>query len=68
MQGSQTERGQTVCQKGPYRLVRHPGYVGGIMFGFRKPLVLGSLGTDPGGDCRAVTHRPYASGRPSVTA
>jgi protein-S-isoprenylcysteine O-methyltransferase Ste14 len=39
----QTERGQTVCREGPYRLVRHPGYVGGILFGLSAPLVLGSL-------------------------
>ena len=39
----QTERGQTVCREGPYRLVRHPGYVGGILFGLSTPLVLGSL-------------------------
>ena len=38
----QTDRGQTVCQEGPYRLVRHPGYVGGILFGLSAPLMLGS--------------------------
>jgi len=39
----QTDRGQTVCQDGPYRFVRHPGYVGGILFGMTTPLVLGSF-------------------------
>ena len=27
----QTERGHTVCSTGPYRLVRHPGYAGGLL-------------------------------------
>ncbi len=39
----QTDRGQTVCKTGPYRFVRHPGYVGGILFGLASPLVLGSF-------------------------
>lgn len=39
----QAERGQTVCRDGPYRQVRHPGYVGGILFGVSSPLILGSL-------------------------
>ena len=39
----QVERGQTVCSDGPYRFVRHPGYVGGILFGLGTPLLLGSL-------------------------
>jgi protein-S-isoprenylcysteine O-methyltransferase Ste14 len=26
----QTDRGHTVCTSGPYRWVRHPGYVGGL--------------------------------------
>jgi protein-S-isoprenylcysteine O-methyltransferase Ste14 len=39
----QTERGQTVCQEGPYRYLRHPGYLGGLLFGLSSPLVLGSL-------------------------
>ena len=38
----QTERGQTVCRKGPYRFCRHPGYLGGVLFGLATPLVLGS--------------------------
>lgn len=38
----QTDRGQTVCQKGPYRFCRHPGYLGGLLFGLATPIVLGS--------------------------
>lgn len=39
----QTDRSQVVCQEGPYKFVRHPGYVGGILFTFLTPLLLGSL-------------------------
>lgn len=39
----QLDRGQTVCREGPYRYVRHPGYVGGILFALAMPLLLGSL-------------------------
>lgn len=39
----QTERGQTVCQTGPYRCVRHPGYVGAILQSLAVPFLLGSL-------------------------
>lgn len=39
----QTERGHTVVTTGPYRLVRHPGYCGGIVSWLASPLVLGSL-------------------------
>jgi len=38
----QTERGQSVCREGPYRFCRHPGYLGGLLFGLATPLVLGS--------------------------
>lgn len=38
----QTERGQTVCREGPYRFCRHPGYLGGLLFGLSTPIVLGS--------------------------
>jgi len=38
----QTDRSQTVCKDGPYRWVRHPGYISGILFGLSTPLVLGS--------------------------
>jgi len=39
----QEERGHTVCNTGPYRFVRHPGYVGSILQSMAIPLVLGSL-------------------------
>jgi protein-S-isoprenylcysteine O-methyltransferase Ste14 len=38
----QTDRGQSVCREGPYRFCRHPGYLGGLLFGLTTPLVLGS--------------------------
>jgi len=38
----QTDRGQTVCKDGPYRFVRHPGYVGGFLFTVTVGLMLGS--------------------------
>jgi len=39
----QKERGHTVCKDGPYSYVRHPGYVGGIIYTLAFPLVLGSF-------------------------
>ncbi len=38
----QSERGHTVCRSGPYRYVRHPGYVGFIFQALGIPLLLGS--------------------------
>jgi protein-S-isoprenylcysteine O-methyltransferase Ste14 len=38
----QSDRGQSVCREGPYKYCRHPGYLGGLMFGLATPLVLGS--------------------------
>ncbi len=38
----QADRGQTVCNTGPYRYVRHPGYVGGILMALGMGVVLGS--------------------------
>lgn len=38
----QADRGQSVCREGPYRFCRHPGYLGGLLFGLTTPLVLGS--------------------------
>jgi protein-S-isoprenylcysteine O-methyltransferase Ste14 len=38
----QTDRGHTVCKAGPYRYVRHPGYVGGILMALGMGIVLGS--------------------------
>ena len=39
----QKDRGQIVAQQGPYRFVRHPGYVGYILFTLSTPLALSSL-------------------------
>ena len=39
----QTEREQVVIQNGPYRFVRHPGYLTGIFLGIGTSLVFGSL-------------------------
>lgn len=39
----QTDRGQTVCSTGPYRFVRHPGYVGTVLQALGLPFLLGSL-------------------------
>jgi protein-S-isoprenylcysteine O-methyltransferase Ste14 len=39
----QTERGQKVIDVGPYAIVRHPGYVGGILFCVGTALCLGSV-------------------------
>jgi protein-S-isoprenylcysteine O-methyltransferase Ste14 len=41
----QQERGHAVCDSGPYRWVRHPAYIGTILFELMAPLVLGSLWT-----------------------
>lgn len=38
----QKERGHTVATGGPYRYVRHPGYVGTILFELATPVMLGS--------------------------
>ena len=39
----QEERGHTVCTTGPYRIVRHPMYVGVIVTILGVPVLLGSL-------------------------
>ena len=41
----QTDRGHEVCDSGPYRFVRHPGYAGNILPPFGIALALGSLWT-----------------------
>ncbi|WP_428261371.1 methyltransferase family protein [Haliangium sp.] len=38
----QTERGHEVCDSGPYRFVRHPGYAGNLVAVVGIPLVLDS--------------------------
>lgn len=39
----QTERQQTVVSDGPYRFVRHPGYLGTMLFYLATPFMLNSL-------------------------
>lgn len=39
----QTDRGHTVVMSGPYRIVRHPMYVGAILMYLATALVLGSM-------------------------
>jgi protein-S-isoprenylcysteine O-methyltransferase Ste14 len=39
----QTDRDQQVMTGGPYQYVRHPGYVGAILYNVVTPLILGSL-------------------------
>ena len=39
----QSDRGQQVCRNGPYRFVRHPGYVGFFIQALSVPILLGSL-------------------------
>jgi len=41
----QKERGHHVVDSGPYRWVRHPGYVGGLLAAFGTPILLDSLWT-----------------------
>jgi len=38
----QTERGHRVVTSGPYRLIRHPGYLSGVVGYLAMPLILGS--------------------------
>jgi protein-S-isoprenylcysteine O-methyltransferase Ste14 len=38
----QEDRGQTVIDTGPYAIVRHPGYIGGVILGLAMALMLGS--------------------------
>ncbi len=41
----QTDRGHHVVDTGPYRWVRHPGYLGGLLAAFATPILLDSLWT-----------------------
>ncbi|MDH3431736.1 MAG: isoprenylcysteine carboxylmethyltransferase family protein [Gammaproteobacteria bacterium] len=41
----QSDRGHVVCDSGPYRFVRHPGYAGNILALFGIVLALGSVWT-----------------------
>ncbi len=51
----QTERGHKVCTSGPYRFVRHPGYVGLVAQCLAAPVLLGSLwALIPGGSAAVL--------------
>lgn len=39
----QKDRAQKVVQEGPYKYMRHPGYLGGILMALSMALILGSL-------------------------
>jgi protein-S-isoprenylcysteine O-methyltransferase Ste14 len=39
----QDDRGQTVVQDGPYRIMRHPGYAGGLLANLAIPFMLGTI-------------------------
>jgi protein-S-isoprenylcysteine O-methyltransferase Ste14 len=39
----QDDRGQKVCKTGPYKIVRHPGYLGTIFQSIGIPILLGSI-------------------------
>ena len=39
----QDDRGHAVTTSGPYRYLRHPGYIGSIAFELATPMMLGSL-------------------------
>ena len=39
----QTDRGQQVVQGGPYRIVRHPGYAGGLLSWLAAPVFFSSV-------------------------
>jgi len=41
----QKDRGHTVISSGPYKIVRHPGYLAGILFTLSIPLIIGSVFT-----------------------
>ena len=41
----QPERGHVVCDTGPYRIVRHPGYAGSLLPPFAMVLALDSVWT-----------------------
>lgn len=46
----QSDKGHRAVDNGPYRFVRHPGYLGIILMELAMPLILGSLwGLVPGG-------------------
>lgn len=61
----QTDRHQTVVTDGPYQYVRHPGYVGAILWLLSGPLMLGSgIALFPAGaGCLVLVLRTYLEDR-----
>jgi protein-S-isoprenylcysteine O-methyltransferase Ste14 len=41
----QKDRGHKAISSGPYKIVRHPGYLAGILFTLSMPLIVGSAFT-----------------------
>ena len=41
----QKDRGHKVVTSGPYKIIKHPGYLAGILFTLSFPLIIGSLVT-----------------------
>lgn len=41
----QKDRGHSVISSGPYKIVRHPGYLAGILYTLSIPLIIGSVFT-----------------------
>jgi len=41
----QSDRGHKVCNSGPYKYVRHPGYIGFVVQGFAEAILLQSSWT-----------------------
>ena len=39
----QKDREHKVITSGPYKLIRHPGYLGGIVWAMGVPMILGSI-------------------------
>ena len=63
----QTDRGHKVIDTGPYAIVRHPGYVGGILFFVGTALCLGSVvGAGSCGPGVCLADPADAVGRPDV--
>ncbi len=59
----QTERGHQVVSTGPYRIMRHPGYSGGLFGYIFIPILLDSpLGIHPDGFVDDCANRPHGAG------
>jgi protein-S-isoprenylcysteine O-methyltransferase Ste14 len=64
----QNERGQAVCDTGPYQYVRHPGYVGALIHSLTVPLIIGSWwALIPGGLAVGFMVGPHGAGGPDAS-